>query len=177
MYNHTHASWKACQLSWCLALSSRHARWHDLAVAEYPRPPSEAYLPDRDVPLKTCQTISAGIYQSKKNPWTFWLHYRRCYTSQRRPQWQNRHHPTPCLGNTAQNSPHHENLPKREALGSPNTIKHGKNSTWESSTSNTIAWKGRRNNRRHTERRFIRMRIWLRNGKHLLRRCGCARDR
>ena len=31
--------------------------------------------------------------------------------------------------------------------GSPNTMKHGKNSTWESCTSNTIAWQGRRNNR------------------------------
>ena len=63
-YDHTKASWRACQLSWCLALSLRHARWHDLAVAEYPRPPSEAYS-ERDAPLKPCQIILLGVYQSK----------------------------------------------------------------------------------------------------------------
>ena len=63
-YDHTKASWRACQLSWCLALSLRHARWHDLAVAEYPRPPSEAYS-ERDAPLKHCQIILLGVYQSK----------------------------------------------------------------------------------------------------------------
>ena len=175
MYNHTHASWKACQLFLCLALSSRHARWHDLAVAEYPRPPSEAYLPDRDVPLKTCQTkvkkpldvltaLQKMLYLTGETSVT----EPSSSDTLSREHWENK---------PAQNSPHHENLPKCEALGSPNTIKHGKNSTWESSTSNTIAWQGRRNNRPHTERRFIRTRVWLRNGKHLLRRCGCARDR
>ena len=53
------------KLSWCLALPSWHAWGHDLAVTDYPRPPSEAYLPERDASLKPCQTISPGIYQSK----------------------------------------------------------------------------------------------------------------
>ena len=50
-------------------------------------------------PLKPCQTISPGVHDSKKPPWTFSLCYRRCYTSKQRPQCQN-HHLTPCLGDT-----------------------------------------------------------------------------
>ena len=52
---------------------------------------------------------------------------------------QNCHHPTPCLGNTGKTNLLRTH-PKCEALGSPNTVKQGKNSTWESSPSNTIAW-------------------------------------
>ena len=65
------------------------------------------------------------------------LCYRRCYTSKGRPQCRNRPHQTPCLGNTGKTNllkiHHHENLPKCEALGSPNTDKQVKNSTWERS--------------------------------------------
>ena len=131
----TKASEKACQLSWCLALPSRHARWQDLAVADYSRPPSEAYLPKRDAVLKPCQTISPGFTKGKA-PLDI-LCYRRCYTSKGRPQCRNRHHQTPCLGNTGKTNVlkihHHENIPKCEALGSPNTNKQVKNSTWERS--------------------------------------------
>ena len=113
----------------------RHARWQDLAVADYSRPPSEAYLRKRDVVLKPCQTISPGFTKGKA-PLDI-LCYRRCYTSKGRPQCRNRHHQTPCLGNTGKTNllkiHHHKNLPKCEALGSPNTNKQVKNSTWERS--------------------------------------------
>ena len=172
MYNHTQASSKACQLSWCLALSSRHARWHDLLRLIFL---IEMYH------WKLVKLSPLGFTKVKKTLDVLTALQKMLYltgeTSVTEPSssdtlsrehWENK---------PAQNPPHHENLPKCEALGSPNTIKHDKNSTWESSSSNTIAWQGRCNNRPHTERRFIRTRVWLRNGKHLLRRCGCARDR
>ena len=167
------------KLSWCLALPSWHARGHDLALTDYPRPPSEAYLPERDAPLKPCQTISPGIYQSKSPLGRF-----HCVMQDVIPQrgdhsvrtviiW----HPVSgtlgkqtCLELTTQWKPSIV-----WSTGKPITIKHGKNSTWQSSTSNTVAWQGRWNNQ-HTARQFTRMRLWLQNGKFLVCKHGCTHD-
>ena len=156
-YDHTKASWRACQLSWCLALSLRHARWHDLAVAEYPRPPSEAYS-ERDAPLKPCQIILLGAYQSKSP-----LGRSHCITEDAIPRRGNlnvrtviiRHPVSGTLGKQTfseltQSVKHWEaQTPLSKVkilLEKVPLLTQGKNSTWESSPSNTIAWQGRRNN-------------------------------
>ena len=169
-YDHTKASWRACQLSWCLALSLRHARWHDLAVAEYPRPPSEAYS-ERDAPLKPCQIILLGVYQSKSP-----LGRSHCITVDAIPRRGNLNVRTVIIRHPVSGT-----LGKQTCSELTQSVKH-----WEAQTPlskvkipfekvpllTQSPGKAGGITDPHTARRFTRMRVWLWNGKHPLRRCS-----
>ena len=157
-------------------------------MAEYPRPPFEAYLPETEAPLKPCQTVSPGVHQSKSP-----LGYSHCIIIIKPEVWIINH----CLGlghetmvcavcltmflwkmlylkavtTVSELSPFHtlsqEHWENKAVQNSPHHENLPKCETLESPNTNK---QGKNSSKAggmtdtHIARRFTRMRVWLWNG-------------